>query len=304
MVFSPDGGHLQTIGRRGDGPGEFRTIQWIQRLAGDTILVADFYNRRRLSYFTADGSFVRSSSSSSVPTPYFIGALQDGTLVGTVSRQAPAFGPGEGVKWGRARMELIRFDTDGHVLNSLGSFPRAEELVVPGLSIVQFNGWRSPLYNTLVAVGSTDIYLAAGDQFEVLVLHPDGRDREVRELDRFNPDALTPEHFVRYFDDPVISHLVRGRGVDVSAVRWDIPDGRTLPAVTDLLVDEVGNLWAEEGGRPAGPSSIWSVFTPRGSVVATMPRRFRPFHIGTESVLGVWQDELGVEYVQVRAIQR
>lgn len=298
MVFAPDGSHLRTFGRRGEGPGEFGSIMWIQRLSNDTILVADLRNRRRLSYFTADGAFVRSISATSVPPPYFDGALADGTLVGTISRAPPRVPQSDGVWWGRGQIELVRFDAQGRVLNSLGVFPRTEQIGVPGFAVISADGWRSPGHRTLVVVGPARIYVATGDRFEVQVLAPDGGDPDILELDDYILDSLTREDVIRYFSD---FRTIVNR-IDLSTTQWNIPEGQTLPAITDLHLDEDGNLWAEEGGRATDDTGHWSVFTPSGRISATMSRRFRPFHIGSESVLGVWRDDLDVEYVQLRGI--
>ncbi len=37
-LFAPDGTYLRTLAGKGDGPGEFRTIQDVWRLDGDSIL--------------------------------------------------------------------------------------------------------------------------------------------------------------------------------------------------------------------------------------------------------------------------
>ncbi len=190
------------------------------------------------------------------------------------------------------------FDAQGRVLNSFGVFPQTEMIAMPGLGVLMLDGWQSPGHRTLVVVGSTGVYVATGDRFEVLVFAPDGGDPDVLELDGYILDSLTREHVIRYFSG---FRTIVNR-IDLGTTQWNIPEGQTLPAITDLQLDEDGNLWAEEGGRATDDTGHWSVFTSRGRISATMSRRFRPFHIGTESVLGVWQDDLDVEYVQVRSI--
>ncbi|MGI9628055.1 MAG: 6-bladed beta-propeller, partial [Longimicrobiales bacterium] len=57
-VFSADGAHLRTIGKRGAGPGEFNGLQSATLLA-DSIVTYDNRNDR-ISVFTADGTYARS----------------------------------------------------------------------------------------------------------------------------------------------------------------------------------------------------------------------------------------------------
>ena len=66
--FGADGHFLRSIGRDGDGPGEFRYLghHWI--IAGDTIVVWD-RSVSRLQHFGPDGAIVRSMSMAT-PAPF------------------------------------------------------------------------------------------------------------------------------------------------------------------------------------------------------------------------------------------
>jgi len=77
----------------------------------------------------------------------------------------------------------------------------------------------------------------------------------------------------------------------------DLPP--TRPAYGRLLVDEEGFLWAAEPTRYPHPAGSWTVFAPDGRLlgVVTMPERFRLHQAGPDWVLGVWRDELDVEFV-------
>jgi hypothetical protein len=57
-VFDETGMMLRTIGRSGDGPGEFRGINQFERLSGDSLAVWDFA-QARLTVFDADGNLGR-----------------------------------------------------------------------------------------------------------------------------------------------------------------------------------------------------------------------------------------------------
>ncbi len=78
LLFDPRGEYLQSFGRRGEGPGEFRSIGSIQLLSADSLLVLpDGFGRASL--FTPDRGFARS-----IPPPQsgrWVGRLGDGTLV-------------------------------------------------------------------------------------------------------------------------------------------------------------------------------------------------------------------------------
>lgn len=82
-MFAPDGTHLRTVGRRGEGPGEFLAVTGLQRLPGDSIFVVD--RGTRWSLFDHDGDFVTSgrfdlSNWASDIYPEIAGVFSDGSF--------------------------------------------------------------------------------------------------------------------------------------------------------------------------------------------------------------------------------
>ena len=89
----------------------------------------------------------------------------------------------------------------------------------------------------------------------------------------------------------------------------DIPpfrEDQTLPAISGLVVDREGNVWAEACDPELGNARTWSVFEPGGELLAevTMPPRFRPYDIGADFVLGVIRDDLDVERIHMYRLHR
>ena len=77
------------------------------------------------------------------------------------------------------------------------------------------------------------------------------------------------------------------------------------PHYSRLVLDRVGNLWVELGpAKGAAPESVdHLVFDPTGAllgVVALPP--IVVLEIGDGYVMGIYGDELGVEYLQVHEI--
>jgi len=56
-----NGTWLKTIGREGEGPGEFRHVPTTLAIEGEHLIVTEMYNKRQ-SVFTLDGSFIASRS--------------------------------------------------------------------------------------------------------------------------------------------------------------------------------------------------------------------------------------------------
>ncbi len=84
----------------------------------------------------------------------------------------------------------------------------------------------------------------------------------------------------------------------------------TLPAFSTFLVTTDGRLWVQAYLEPQnlGPdnwggtgTNEWSVFDRDGRWLGTVvtPTGFRVHEVGADYVLGVWTDELDVQYVRV-----
>lgn len=83
VLFTPTSGRLQTIARKGAGPGEVSRVfqAWVGR--GDSIVTWDFGNRR-VQFFSPDGRYVRAASLDARVFglgTFPIGPLPDGNLL-------------------------------------------------------------------------------------------------------------------------------------------------------------------------------------------------------------------------------
>lgn len=58
-IFAPDGSHIRSTGRSGEGPGEFSNVNGLLWITPDTLLVVD-QRGNRYSVYTRDGDYVRS----------------------------------------------------------------------------------------------------------------------------------------------------------------------------------------------------------------------------------------------------
>ncbi len=87
-----------------------------------------------------------------------------------------------------------------------------------------------------------------------------------------------------------------------------MPDRETRPAYSDLLVDELGFVWAPEHHAIVerdDPTDCF-VFGPDGEWLGTvrLPARFTVFEVGSDHVLGVRRDGNDVEHVQMLRLAR
>jgi hypothetical protein len=79
------------------------------------------------------------------------------------------------------------------------------------------------------------------------------------------------------------------------------------PLFASLLADSEGNVWVD-GSRGPGEEGLtkWTVFDPAGRWITdvTTPEGLRLTWIDSDRILGVWRDELGVEYVRVYSLDK
>ncbi len=81
----------------------------------------------------------------------------------------------------------------------------------------------------------------------------------------------------------------------------------TRAAFSDLRVDPTGMVWLRTGRHfpPKAPSNEWTGFSREGVLLGTLslPERLEVLEFGEDYVLGVWKDEMDVEYVRLYALQ-
>lgn len=301
--FDPHGTHLRSVGRRGDGPGEFKQLMWLDEYRGDSLIVYDAV--RRLSILGPDGGYGRSLTFSAVggggtATP--IAPFADGSILGRLTIMV---GPSE-VVTGMRRGDAMygRFSAaDGALIDSLATLPGEERhlLVEPTMLMV-----TTPVLGaeTYAAVHGDQLFLGYSGEQEVRAY---GMDGTLRRLIRRSQGAV-----------PVTSgeldRLVEARleAVDDAAARQrmaevltSMPSPEFRPAYSALMTDAEGNLWMRETVLPGEPNG-WTIFDPDARMLGTieLPGDFQPLRIGDDFVIGVVTDDLGVERVRLYRLEK
>ena len=113
LRFYTHAGRLdKTVGRRGEGPGEYRSMRWMRR-AGDEIHAYDGSNNRVVVY-SLDGSqvrFIAVRPHDELPLTSVIGSFADGSLL-AIGSASPMYVPDE-PETRRLPMTLVRHDSEG-----------------------------------------------------------------------------------------------------------------------------------------------------------------------------------------------
>lgn len=302
--FSADGQYLHAVGKPGDGPGEFAQLAAVRRYRSDSIVTWDG-QQGRVSIYDGDGTLGRVASlerrdAGALFLLSAFGVFDDGSFF--ISALNP-FGAAPTSGESRVMEPVWRFSATGARLDSIGAFPGREmyvEAVNGGVRATSRLFGRSTSYAAFgehVYAGTNDRFaiarFAATGALEMLVRvaaaqQPVGRgDRDA--LINSRMEQLTPEQQRQYRQ--------RYEGNEPPP---------TYPAYRDIAADAAGNLWVRNYTRPSDEDARLSVFDPDGRwvTVVDVPDDLQVLEIGVDYLLGVWTDELGVEYVRLYGINR
>lgn len=303
--YEPNGQFQHAVGRSGQGPGEFRRLQGVWRVGGDTLIAAD-RRGNRISVFNSGGQFIRSyrlQLSESGANPFEIGVMEDHSVIARHHRWVGGGRPGfEGVSLDSSR--YTRHGRNGETLAILGDQPSATMFwtMVDGRSFfdpVPFSPEPS------VAVGKERIAFSVGDSYEIRIVDGDAqlttifrriadpvpvRDTDLaayrrrRESSNVDPDERAA--FARFF----------------SAV----PTPSHQPYLRRTIFDSADHLWVQAYAADREAATPWAVFTPNGRWLGevTLPAGLMPFVITRSAIYGLQRDELDVEQVVVHDIVR
>ena len=304
-VFDASGIHVATWGRRGEGPGEFVALTQVHRWRGDSLL--GLYSRaRHLSVLDSEGNvgraftLLRGESFFRVEAVLPVGAILSSDLLPRGNRSGGLSRPDETYR--------VR-DAEGDMLSLLGSFPGTEWFSAWSGS----SGWsvEIPHAHRISTFAWGDLVaIAPNDTYEIRVFGLDGTLRRIVRRDH-ELVASTEAHIDAEIEDRVARRPEEERAERRRELREDfqqIPLPETFPAFAEATADLVGHLWVKEYEIPGegGAGPVWTVFDPEGRVLGFVetPGGLDIYEIGEDYILGLATDELGVEYIQVWALER
>jgi hypothetical protein len=308
--YAPDGRHLLSAGREGDGPGEFRHLGWVGLLSGDTLAAWDDV-QGRLSVFDPRGRFVRAFTPSGLPGafPRLHGALADGSFVLSTGIDLASL-RAAGQAW-RDTAAYVRVGRAGERLSEMGRFPGTEQFAaIPPGGRGTFRVETRPFARrTVTAVHGDRLYVGTGDAYELAAYDASGKlerliRREHRPLGVTARDREDYRASIVNLGAPGNEQSRRDRERMLETAPY--PDA--MPPYTGLRVDPDGYLWVEEAVRPGERSGgvPWSVFDPRGRLLGRLriPPALYVMEIGRDYVLGRARDENDVEHLRLYRLER
>jgi len=319
--YDATGSFRWSSGRFGEGPGEFESLDFLDATIGDSLVTYDS-SLMRAQLFDSQGRLVRT--------------LRVSAPAGEASRLGSVSDKAVGVVEGRLivrfidlgeRMAagLVRWPNERVVSVDLGTGETRSLLLVPGHeSVVEWRengGYRQSSYTfaKMPEYGSAADRLAVIDTeaYRVRLVSPiDGSiERIVRR--EVEPQGVTDAVFEAHLDGIVgmVSDLPTERVRQIRQMWRDRPRASVLPVLRSVHVDGAGNLWLAPyhvaGADPPpfeihAPDGTWlgSVALPPGLERAFIQYQAPYMEIGEDYVLGVWRDELDVQYVRMFRIHK
>ena len=239
MVFNKDGNCLKTIGRKGQGPGEFIYPTEIT-IIEDKIVV---YSGNRISYFTLEGNFINSKQ-----------ILMFGRIVvdskGNILSQWPG-PPGKEF----FKLFLRKFNSEGKLIHQIAE--STEKVPSP-------NEKRDAFPKTILFTVRKDdaVVWAATDQYELNIV--DGNGKVFLKIKKeFNPVELTEEIKQR-----VIAY--RGRTED----QYSFP--KNLPPIRYIYADDNNRIFVCTYESQGEDKYLYDVFDEDGRYVEKVAMRGLP----------------------------
>jgi hypothetical protein len=312
--YDATGRHVRSIGRQGEGPGEFqRDAGPLCVWADGTIAAADY--RHRYHLVSPDAEFTG--------TVNFADGIRGDVLdcFGEVGWLVRTLTPGgsqrdEHRPIMRQYYDHRRVGRDGAASEPLATFlgllywspDRLTTTILPFTGSVSYGG--------ALGVASGDLYVfAPADAHRLEVYDGAGALRTVID------GVVEPTRVSDIYDD-FLAHIdnwmrpldpARARSF-LGVLREDLPLLEHVPAYQALHVDALGHIWAERFHRvanqdytlPGARPGIHDVFDPDGIWLGTieLPPDLGVLEIGDDYLLGRDRDALGVQRVRLHQVTR
>lgn len=316
--FDTSGSWIRDVGREGEGPGEYRYIYGMRRLAGGPLAILDPRNARVTRW--VDGEYHSSFPSLSGLHAADIFAVDTAgrsyvkTMILDAPRRTVTLADGSRYIADEPPQAWIRFDADGEVTDTVPIPPDAEE--GGGFVLSGKGGYFRPFSVMTVSTLSPHGYLveARNDAYALHRPLADGRvlriEGEGERVPLGRRERNEWEGWIEYFQG-------RAREMGTGASFGPLPDRK--PFIRHLFVDDDGRIWValyaearyrpytdeereERGDRPDfqwRQPLVWEVLHPEGRFLGrvTLPHGTSLMAARGSTVWGAQAGEWDEEYV-------
>lgn len=263
-AFSSAGTHLRSIGRQGQGPGEFQTPFFLALAPAEEMLVGDM---GRLSFFGRSGEFLRSQENTVQPLA-FIQYLENGDAVGTrmvMEEENP-------------RYDVVLCGPDLKPKTVLASSPMPDPSGKFALfaSVIRWD----------ISHGREIVCTSGKGDYRLSVFNIEGR------LIR----TITKDH------DPVLpSEYDIGRQMKQHGIqsRDEVIIPRYLPPISWVYADEEGRIYVSTWQRdPDSGVALFNIFDPEGRYLCDYRIPGQPLVFKNGKLYAIVQDAEEIQYIK------
>lgn len=295
------GSDAVSAGRDGEGPGEFRSIVGIARLAGDSILVLDD-RLKRLSVFDAAGRLagtIRLETEGS-DRLWDLHVVDDGTVVVGTAWSGRLLGGDRSPGRRRLPYRAFRYERTGELSDVVGPLP-GTEVVVGRAGEATTMGIAPFAHRTTIGVSGGRLYLGTADEFEILVTRLDAGPVAIIRLGPI--DLVIDEREIEEWINRRVAQLPfpeREAAFRRNMAQAEQP--RRRPAFERLVVSGGGDVWIKEFAGDSRPEILWHIMSGTDGRYCgsfSLPAAFQLMDIRGGRLAGVWKDSMEVEYVRV-----
>jgi len=265
-VFNKHGQYIKTVGRPGQGPGEFQAPRSILCTNQKEIVVSGM---NRMSYFTLEGEFIKS-----VPIAGVMIITADIDSNGNILCFDLAMDKGV--------YELKKFDSDSNYLLSYGTSP------LPGAP--QSGGKKRSLFFPVlrwdVINGDQIICGYAEEGYKIKIFDSSGN-----LIKRIERDYTPLEVTQREIDERIADYTPERKK------KLYIP--KYFPPFYWMISDDEGRIYVWTYERtPDGEGYYYDIFDAEGKYILKAPFKARPLVIKKNKFYTIEEDEAGFQYVK------
>lgn len=296
-LFLPTGAFQRSIGREGDGPGEFRYIARLLACHADS-LFADDIAHHVISVVAPDGTvgrtFVLRTPEPGQP-PYEISCNRQGDFLtsgwGSMASRGEPYRP---------QVPVSLATPDGEVHATLGQFPGTEMMpTFGGAGPRRMGRWLR------LAMSRQFAWVAPNDNADLFAFDPAGGLRVIVRTSGIDR-PVTPADLEWHRQAALDSAQTARAAAEVRRELDAMIAPRTMPPLVRLLADSDDYLWVQRYPDPGQSHGRWDIYRPDGVLLGavTMPRALFPVEIGADYVLGLATGEDGSQWVQLHRLHR
>lgn len=304
-VFGADGRYVRTFGRKGGGPGEFRWIERLYRMPGDSMAV---WSTPRFVVFDSAGRFVRQEvmdmKSSGTGEPYGWVALPTRAMF-VVTQLADNDGLRNGLD--RPAMDYHITLPDGSMTPLVRS-PGIAQLIEKGVPL------GGPLFHvtTEFAMSGSRLYIGdnLGDTIHIFDhegtrLAPVVLTQTPREPTDAEREAVANRLLDRARRLEASGRPMLGSVADYERILPKLKAMSRYPKFRTLHSGPDQELWVEEYA-PVESRQRWLVFdsTSRLTGMVLVPQEFKLFDVGRDYILGATRDAFDRDEIRLYGLTR